>query len=146
MSLFTDFENSYTFSLVNETGTNLSGYYQKIFFNNISYINTKIIKNITVFDQTALNAGSVNFNGQFFTLFDRIKDTEKSFIHLVNNKDQIILNRFPLRELILDASDTTSKQYLFNLKNINWLKSYIIKTDLAFMWDRGKGVLITVYY
>lgn len=143
--LFPLFTRTFSFTIINLTNENLTGYYQKLFFTNISHLNGKDIKNIVAFDNTDIG-GTVNVDGQTFQPFDTIKDTQKAYLYLVDDNDDIILNRFPINELRLANQSATSKRYQFKLKNINWLKSYVIKTDTAFIWDKNKGLLFTVYW
>ena len=143
--LFPLFNNSYTFSLINQTGQNLTGNYQKLFFNNISFLDNKNIKNITIFDDD-LGFSNCNFDGTTFQLFDKVKDTPKAYLYLVNKKNQIILNRFPLALLKKANLSDISKQYQFDLNNIDWLRSYVIKSDILLFWNNNSGFLITVYY
>jgi hypothetical protein len=142
---FPDYRNTFTFSCINQTGKDLTGNYQKVFFTNVGHLNSKVVKNITIFDQD-LHAGNILFDGTNFTLFDKVKDTPKTYLYLLDNKNNIVLDRFPLNLLKKANISDISKQYNFELKNIDWLRSYAIKSDLLNVWDRNKGFLISIYF
>lgn len=135
---------SYTFPLSNKTGYNLTGNNQKIFFTNLGFLKNKLIRSISIYDNSNTNGGSINFNGTVLSFFDPIKDTKKTYINLIDVSGNYILQNFPANELVQQTLNN-SKFYNF-FARIDWDKSFVIKSDLAFSWDRNSGFLVQVYY
>ena len=137
-------QKSFTFPLCNKTGYNLTGNNQKIFFTNLGFLKNKLIRAISIYDSSNTNGGLINFNGTPLTFFDTIKDTQKTYVNLIDIKGNFILQNFPANELVQQTLNN-SKFYNFFAK-IDWEKSFVIKSDLTFSWDINTGFLMQVYY
>lgn len=137
-------KNIYCFPIVNDTGRTLTGA-QKLFLTNVNFLNKYNIKSIKAYDGNQISPfANISFNGTRFTMLDVSKFS--LYLNLVNDKDQIIVQNFPLKILTGTDEANLKKMYQFNLNNINWEKSFISGTPQSPSWLINNGFILQVNF
>jgi len=140
-----EIKNIFCYPILNDTGSNLLPGAQKYLLKNLSFLNKFNILNIRVYDRGSLGPGATkNFNGTTVTIITAARMS--LFLNIVNNKDELIIQNFPLAVLTGNQEGDLKKMYSFNLKNINWEKCFISGTPLSFSWLINEGFVIQFQY
>lgn len=138
-------ENNFATAIKNDTGADIPSGNQKYYLKNLSFLNDFNVINIRVYDRGTLGPG-VNKNVNGITVGIITASRMSLYLNLVNQKDQIIIQNFPLAILTGNNEGDQKKLYQFNLNKINWEKCFISGTPQSYAWLVDGGFVIQFGY
>lgn len=136
---------NYACAILNDTGSNIPSGNQKYYLKNLSFLNNHTVINLRIYDRGTLGPGvNKNVNGVSVNIITAARMS--LYLNIVNQKDQIIIQNFPLAILTGNNEGNLKKLYQFNLKNINWEKCFISGTPQSYVWLNGDGFVMQFGY